>query len=258
MLKDSSENSDKTAQNYGPVSAIVVTLAAYLGSQLFAGLLIGLYIVLTGKNSEFVSNSISNTTTGQFIFMSLAQLSLVGIIFWFVRRRKIPLSAVGLSRGPSLRDLKLAAIFFPLYMLFTGYFLTLVNGILPVVDLQQEQQLGFEAAQGFLPLLMVFISLAILPPIVEEIMVRGFLYGGLRAKLTKWIAALVASLLFGVAHLQLGSGAPPLYSAAIDTFLLSLVLIYLREKTGSLWSGIIIHGLKNSLAFIVLFVLNVR
>jgi membrane protease YdiL (CAAX protease family) len=63
-------------------------------------------------------------------------------------------------------------------------------------------------------------------------------------------------LLFAAAHLQWGSGAPLLWVAAIDTFVLSMVLSTLREKTGSLWSAIGLHAIKNGVAFTLLFVLR--
>lgn len=260
MLEDSSKaskNNSEKSPNFGPLSALAVTLLAYLGPQLIVVFLIGLYLAITNKDESVATNFLSGTTFGQFIFMCAIQLLTLGIIFWFVRKRRISLSSIGLGRKPSFKDVGLASVYFIGYMFVTGYLLMIVNNFIPAVDLDQEQQLGFESAQGFLPLFMVFVSLVVLPPIVEEIMIRGLLYGGLRKKMTKIVAALIASFLFGIAHLQLGSGAPPLYAAAIDTFLLSMVLIYLREKTGSLWAGIFVHAFKNGLAFMVLFVLNV-
>ncbi|MEJ0073120.1 MAG: CPBP family glutamic-type intramembrane protease [Candidatus Saccharibacteria bacterium] len=41
---------------------------------------------------------------------------------------------------------------------------------------------------------------------------------------------------------------------AIDTFTLSVVLCYIREKTGTLWSGVLIHALKNGIAFLSLYI----
>jgi membrane protease YdiL (CAAX protease family) len=49
-----------------------------------------------------------------------------------------------------------------------------------------------------------------------------------------------------------------LYIAAIDTFTLSLILVYLREKTGGLWSSMGLHAIKNGIAFVSLFIVHVR
>jgi len=96
----------------------------------------------------------------------------------------------------------------------------------------------------------------VLPPLVEETVFRGFVFAGLRNKLKFVWAALATSALFASAHLQIGNGQPLLWVAALDTFTLSLVLCYLREKTDSLWPGILLHALKNGIAFLSLFVLH--
>jgi membrane protease YdiL (CAAX protease family) len=85
-------------------------------------------------------------------------------------------------------------------------------------------------------------------------MMRGFLYSSLKKAMPVGLAAVSVSLLFAAAHLPEGGAAGPLYIAAIDTFILSLVLVYLREKTGSLWASITLHALKNGIAFVALFV----
>ena len=103
-----------------------------------------------------------------------------------------------------------------------------------------------------------FISLVVLPPIVEEILVRGFLYTSLRKYLPRIWAVIIASALFAAAHLPEGnSGAGLLWVAAVDTFILSAVLIYLREKTDKLWASMMVHGMKNGIAFLSLFVFRV-
>lgn len=245
-------------QKYGPAGALAVTFAAYFGSQLVAGFLLGLFIALSGKGSDQVTRWLSDSTPGQFLFIALIEAATLGILYWFIRRRKISLADIGLGRLPKASDFGWAGIFFIGYFVLLGFILQSADQFIPKLDVNQEQQIGFDAAHGFGPLLLVFISLVILPPIVEEIMIRGFLYTGLRQKMNRIIATFVASFLFGMAHLQLGSGAPPLYVAAIDTFFLSIVLITLREKTHSLWAGMFVHAIKNGLAFLALFVFKTR
>lgn len=95
-----------------------------------------------------------------------------------------------------------------------------------------------------------------LPPLVEELLMRGFLYKGLKNGLRRAWAVLITSALFAIAHLQFGSGSALLWAAAIDTFVLSLVLIYLVEKSRSLWPAIGVHAMKNGFAFLFLFVIK--
>lgn len=251
------ENTGQSAKHFGPVSAVLVTLGAFFGSQLLAGLVIGLFISVTRKNSAEALQTLTDSTFGRFMFVLVVEVLTMAILFWFIRRRKIKLAEIGLGRSPKFNDFGYALVSFGIYFILLAVILYFVGQYAPEIDLEQEQQIGFDSATGAGALTLVFISLVVLPPIVEEIMIRGFLYSGLRRKLGKISAALVASFIFGAAHLQLGEGAPPLYVAAIDTFVLSMVLIALREKTGSLWSGILVHAMKNGLAFFAIFVLNV-
>jgi membrane protease YdiL (CAAX protease family) len=82
--------------------------------------------------------------------------------------------------------------------------------------------------------------------------VRGYLYSGLRSKLKYLPALLITSLLFGAAHLS-ENDSGLLWSGALDTFLLSVVLVYLRENTGALYAGMLVHMANNVIAFSVHF-----
>jgi membrane protease YdiL (CAAX protease family) len=238
---------------FGPASAIFVTLGAYFGSQILVGILVGAFITLTNRSADDAERIFFDTTGGRFAFFCLVQVVSISLVLWFMKKRRISLSFIGLGRLPKLSDAGYAFITFGIYFVLAALVLAVVGQIMPSINLEQEQQIGFEDADGG-GLALVFITLVVLPPLVEEIMIRGFLYSGLRSRMRKIAAALTASFVFGIAHLQLGTGVPPLYVAAIDTFVLSMVLIELRERTGSLWSGIFVHGLKNGLAFVALFV----
>lgn len=254
----STDNKRKKRVGYGAVAAVAVTVFAYFYSQVFASILIVIGARLLNVSPDQALTDLQNSTLWQFLYMLLVQSIIVGLLWLFLKYRKVPLSVIGLGRGPRRSDIG------PSLMVFGAYFLTLivltaiVSQLVPSINLEQEQQLGFETVRNNVDLLMVFISLVILPPLVEEILVRGFMYTGLRQRFSKVRAALIASVIFGVAHLQLGAGAPPLWIAAIDTALLSLFLIYLRERTGSLWAPIFVHAIKNGLAFMLLFVFVVR
>jgi membrane protease YdiL (CAAX protease family) len=136
--------------------------------------------------------------------------------------------------------------------------LTLISHFFPGLDINQHQQIGFNNVRGTVELVLTFASLVILPPLAEEIIMRGFLYTSLRKAMPFAWAAVATSALFATAHLPEGGSAGPLYIAAIDTFVLGMVLSFLREKTGSLWAGITLHALKNGIAFVVLFVIGTR
>lgn len=241
----------ESKQAYGPALALSAVFVSLILIPLFAGLIVG------GVGGIFFDWDFDNPSTSFVFLISLfSSLTIIYFIWILLKARGLGFGSIGLSRKPNVKD---AALAVGIFLIYLGVLLTvtsLIRYFLPGIDADQEQQLGFSkdiAGQG---LVLVFIALVILPPLMEEILIRGFLYTGLRAKLNKIAAAIIASIVFGVAHLQLGSGAPPLWIVAVDTFILSLFLIYLRERTGSIWSGIFVHGIKNGLAFLVLFIVK--
>ncbi len=251
-----SDNQKPITKFWDPVQSIILTTGVYISSQIAASFLL-LTIPIAAGVSEMGLDRWLKDPVGQFSFIVLIEALVLLMIWGLLHVKKHNFSDIGLA-WPRLKDLGLAAAGFGVYFLLYLFIAIVAKLIFPGLNFQQEQQVGFETARAGFDLILVFISLVILPPIVEEILMRGFLYSGLKTKWPVPTAAVVTSLLFAIAHLQFGSGAPLLWVAALDTFTLSLVLIYLREKTGNLGAPIALHMLKNGLAFTLLFVFQVR
>jgi uncharacterized protein len=250
------ESADSKKLGYGPVSALFVTITAYTGSQVFVGIWVALVTAILGWGELRTESWLQTSVFAQFLTVLALEAAFLYIIWLFLQFMRVKLSKIGLVK-PVVRDIGYAlagyAVYFAVFVVITS----IAQQLLPVLDMEQEQELGFSKETTGPALGLIFISLVILPPITEEIVTRGFLYTGLRSKLPKVVAAIFTSLLFAAAHLQWGNDTPLLWVAAIDTFLLSLILVYLREKTGSLWPPIMVHMLKNGLAFMVLFIFKV-
>lgn len=244
----------KPELTWSPFTAVIVVLVIYLVSAVIGNYALNVY-PLVEHWSPSVTNAWLHTTTAQFLYILAVESLTVGGLIAFVRLRKGSFRSLGLVR-PRLKDPLIAV---PALFIYMGGYLVLLSvltRIFPSINVNQPQDLGFSANQHGTDLAMTFISLVILPPLVEETVMRGFLFTSLRQKLHVGVAALITSALFAAAHLEWGSNAPLLWVAAIDTFSLSLVLCYLRYKTGSLWAGITLHALKNVIAFVSLFVLH--
>lgn len=259
---DKTENKKETKQPikttkkfWGPVPSILLTAYAYVASLALGTILVSVYPRLQGWNQQ-QTNAWLDSTNAQFWLILFVDGVVLLIVWWLLHLRRKTFKNLGLTK-PRWKDLLYALGGFIVYFLLYVVVATIVKLLVPNLDLEQTQQVGFETARQTSQLIIVFISLVLIPPFVEEILFRGFLYTGLKTKWPKWLAAVVTSFIFAAAHLQFGSGAPLLWVAAIDTFVLSLVLVYLREKTGGLGAPMVLHAMKNCIAFTLLFIVGV-
>jgi membrane protease YdiL (CAAX protease family) len=225
-----------------------VVVSFFVATYLTVGLVWLLRPLLGGINDSVLLETLFGAVV--YVLLLLVAVGVPYVVFKYDKKQFLAL--LGLNRRPKWNDLGRAAVSFLAYygILFTVIAVLTVAAGAWGFDIQsllnEEQNIGFaKTGNSSLQLFLIFISLAIIPPICEEVVMRGFLFGKLSQKLKFWPAAILTSLVFAVAHGQ--------WNVAIDTFVLSMVLCYLRVSTGSLWAGVIVHIFKNSLAFVLLF-----
>lgn len=96
---------------------------------------------------------------------------------------------------------------------------------------------------GYAPLL--FASIVIAAPLFEELLVRGFLLGGLMAAGTRpWIAVATTSVAWAVVHLQYD------WYGIVSIVPVGLLLGYARLRTQSLYPCLAMHAVGNVVASI--------
>jgi membrane protease YdiL (CAAX protease family) len=95
------------------------------------------------------------------------------------------------------------------------------------------------------PLLVV--TSVLLAPVAEEVIFRGVLFQGLRSRTGFWVAAVVSSALFTLAHL--GEGGGWLASGIIVSGILPLGVVFagLLERRGTLLVSIVAHATYNAI-----------
>ncbi len=233
-----------------PWRVIFNAVIIFLAAQFIAGVVIALVSVDHGHTA--LRSMFNGSVKASFVYTGLAEGLAVVLVLWQLRRRFLTPKAIGLIK-PRWRDLKRGLLGFGAFYGLLIIVSVLLNFVAPGINPNQPQDLGFSSVNGPLDSLLAFLTLVIFPPLGEEVLVRGYLFSGLRSRLSFVKAGLITSALFGFAHLQLGGGAPPLWAAGIDTFILSLVLVYLRERTGALYAGMLVHMLNNLVAFGVHF-----
>jgi membrane protease YdiL (CAAX protease family) len=242
---------DFTHWQWGPIAGVLITVLAFLVSQLLAGLLLLVILLPLGWTSEHVT-AWFNTIAGQFFAVLISETLALAFLWLFLRFRGASWRMLGFARRPKWGDLGNGLVAFVIY--FT--LLLVLGGILAAalhLNTDQKQELGFDHVRGLAEKLLTLVSLVLLPPIAEETLFRGFLFTGLRKKLNLVWATIFTGILFALPHIFEGSGTL-LWMAGIDTFLMSTVLCYTREKTGALYANILVHMLKNGVAFLYLYV----
>jgi membrane protease YdiL (CAAX protease family) len=236
--------------------AIPFVVLIYFASQFVAGLAISIYAGLRGMSGAQAQTWLSHNIAANFAVVVVAYGLMLLFTYWLIKyvyHRSF--QWIGLTR-PKWRDIGYAVLGAIGYYILYLVLLSIAMQFIPELNAGKQQQIGFSSAHGAVQLVATFIAIGLLPPLVEEILMRGFLFTSLRSRLPFVIATLITSILFASAHLpEAASGL--FWVGAIDTFILSLVLCFLREKTGRLWSGMGVHLLKNSLAFVLLFFLHV-
>jgi membrane protease YdiL (CAAX protease family) len=246
-----------TRKLWNPWLGVVAVLAIFFASQIIGSLVVSIYPLVQHWTAARAENWLNSSVPAQFLYVLVAEVLSIAAVYWFVRRFKRGLDSIGLL-WPLWRDAGIGVIAVPVYFVLYLVTVSIVSHFVPSLNVDQAQQIGFTDVHGFLPLALTFMSLVVLPPLAEEIMVRGLLFTSLKRAMRLWPAVITTSLIFGAAHLAEGGAAGPLWIGFIDTFILSLVLCYLRQRTGSLWAGITLHALKNGIAFVALFIIGTR
>jgi len=152
---------------------------------------------------------------------------------------------LGFKHLPTFVDLGLAPIGYIVHPVLATA-LTSFMSLFTWSNAAETQDTGFSYFITGGDRFVAMIALVFIAPIAEEILMRGWLYGKLRTKLKAPLAILLVSLVFALLHGQ--------WNVGVTVFSLSLVLCTLREITGTIWSGIILHMLSNGIAFYLLYV----
>lgn len=219
-----------------------------LAGFILAAVLVGLVDEVLNRTGILPAGAMNSSLRNTVIAALVYALSLAIVIGvpWHWRRLRTTKEELGLTRLPSWFDILLAPASFAVYMLLAGILLAVVTGLFPGFDAEEAQDVGFDNLNHYYEYVLAFMTLVVIAPIAEEVLVRGYLYGKLKKVTPVVPALLISSLLFSLMHFQ--------WNVALNVLPLGIVMVVLREMTGSIWAGILLHMLKNGIAFYLLFI----
>lgn len=226
----------------------------------FAGVVVG-QLVVAWPMYWILGKEQFNQPVWSAVYSALAYIIALLIIIlipmalfrkWHVTRKDL-----GLDSLPTWTDIGLAPIGF-LVATILAAIITNIFTMFPWFDVEAVQDVGFNYYITGFDRVIAFVTLVIIAPIAEEIIFRGWLYGLVRKKTSPkmaniWsviLSSLLVSLLFGLIHFQ--------WNVGVNVFAMSLVLCAMREITGTIYSGILMHMIKNGVAFWLLYIMGVH
>lgn len=255
-MSQNSSNSTKAGSEGGAAKAprrsyrwwllIILPVWVFVGFMMAQLLIAGVFLALKAMGISFavINESVFSTVVAALVYI-LSLLIVLGLP-WLLKKRVTTLKDIGLTQLPTWADLGLGPAGFIVYVLASGVVVYVVGQLFPGFNATQTQDVGFSNLTEHYEYALAFATLVIVAPIAEETLFRGYLYGKLRKAVPIWLAMVITSALFGAIHGQ--------WNVGIDVFVLSMVACSLREVTGGIWAGILLHMLKNGLAFYILFI----
>ena len=174
-----------------------------------------------------------------------------------IKTRFVSMRTLGIDKWVTWTDIGLSIGGIVVYFILAAILLSIFS-IFPWFNAEQAQNIGFNTNLYGFERMLAFLTLVVVAPIAEELIFRGYLYGKMREKFSQvtseiWsviISALLVSVVFGIIHMQ--------WNVGVNVFAMSLVACALREYTGTIYAGILLHMIKNGLAFYFLFVLGIN
>ncbi len=165
----------------------------------------------------------------------------LALVYYYLRRNGVSWTAVGWRSFSVKKALLYFLVIFSLFIALVTILLA-IAALIPGFNASQAQTTEFTRnGQGGS---WAFLSLVIVPPILEETVFRGFIFPAFAQRWGTLWGAIASSALFGFAHLQGNIG--------LYTFVLGILLCYMYARLKSIFPGMALHVFNNYLAFMAM------
>lgn len=239
MLPDSSTNTLKVP--WKSWEAVLVFVLSWIGVPLLILSAFRFAAPYDANVQHFVQGIRTSDITASFQLTILDAIAGLGLIWVVLRKYKVGWDMVGLRKFSPFKAAFLIGAMFVTFFLLAWIALVAVKILMPGFDANQAQVNEFTAAVTGNAKIISFLALVVIPPIVEEILFRGFMFPAFSGKVGYLFGALFSSLLFGFAHLQANVG--------VYTVVLGLLLCFMYKRTNSIIPGMVLHMINNYVAF---------
>lgn len=210
---------------------------AFIGSPIlfqFINLIIGRnWIKNLGENSVIILFS---------LLVNILACLYVAYIICVERKQSLVSAGLILTnwKNDIRAGIKRYLIAIPILMI-AGIIMDCIGKLAGSVQQQQEIVKRIMEEKSLVTLIFMITFGAIIAPLIEEFLFRGFLLTAMNKYFGRWKAILMSSLIFASVHLNI--------YVFLQIFILGILLGYVFERTGSLVAPIAVHVIHNSATF---------
>jgi membrane protease YdiL (CAAX protease family) len=231
---------------YAGPSPILVFLVVLAGSQL-AGLAVGLPLSLIGATIPRPVGDLIAVVVQALVFVAVIRLMVVGA-------EALRWSEMGLSgdRAAAIRGLLAGAVYAGPVILVTAVLAAIAAQLAGAVPASPLPPTGTPTG-----LVLHLLAGAVVAPIAEELLFRGFALTAWRRDVGDRVAIIRTTIVFVLAHLltvggdSFGNGAALAFVAGVARVPVALALGWLFVRTGSLWAPIGLHAAYNAILIVI-------
>ncbi|HMJ33833.1 MAG TPA: type II CAAX endopeptidase family protein [Baekduia sp.] len=216
-----------------PAWTAPAALLAGFAAAIVGALVLGLIAAILGADFNKTPASVS------ILSVVVQDACLIGAALVFARMTAFPRPwHFGLRPAPFWRAVGFTVAGYLIFVVASYVWLQIIGE--PDAKDTITEELG--AKDSTVALIGVTFVVTVCAPLAEEFFFRGYFYGALR-RMGVWRAAALTGLAFGTVHVF---GSPIAF--IVPLALLGMGLALLREYTGSLYPGIALHCINNSVA----------
>jgi uncharacterized protein len=230
------------ANNWNPWYAPLALVVA-----LVAEVIVGLIVLLVGLGGHVTQAQANNPPPAiTDVSTGLGEACFVLVALWLAWWRGRPIPAqFGLRRPPAgvLRALFAVIVGYIAFLVISAVWTAIVSTSASERYLVKDVGATHAGTWGVLGSVLV---LCVIAPFCEEFLFRGFIFGALRNWRGPLVAALLTGVLFGAVHV----GSAPAVDL-VPLAVLGMILCAMRQLTGSLYPGILMHMFNNAIALVV-------
>lgn len=241
-LHDTSHADSRFPTLLGALGWVVV----FLLLQVIAGVLalgIAIGIDKSGRDPLVLARDTSFIAAPTILSLVASSLVLLGL-FWLHLRKEDRAARIGLMRWSRLSLIQTIGLAIGLIALGLAFNYLYANYVIPDIKVQEALRKMFAALPATpLNTVILFVAIAGIAPLLEEILFRGLVQNALVKKLPAWAAILGASAIFGAVHMD--------YHAFPALMMMGAVFGTLYHKTGSLRVNIVAHMINNGAALLL-------